>query len=106
MVRLHYVYRCEYCVTRSRPKLLHVEPEELKNRALATEGVPDDEEPQENDTTEEVVPHADERQIGLDTDRSFVLYPVGEPHFFLYSERSSCSSHRGDQQQREAPGQS
>ena len=23
-------------------------------------------------------PHADERQIELDTDRSFVLYPVGE----------------------------
>ena len=24
-------------------------------------------------------PHPDERQVRLDTDRSFVLYPVGEP---------------------------
>lgn len=102
MVRLRYAYRLEYRVTRSRPKLLHVKPEELKKWPLATEGVPDDEEPPENDTSEEVVPHADERQIGLDTDRSFVLYPVGEPHSFLYSGRNLCSSHRGDQQQREA----
>ena len=27
---------------------------------------------------EESTPHADERQISLDTDRSFVLYPAGE----------------------------
>ena len=27
-------------------------------------------------------PHADEHQIGLDTDRSFVLYPVGEQPSF------------------------
>lgn len=26
-----------------------------------------------------VEPHPDERQVRLDTDRSFVIYPVGEP---------------------------
>jgi hypothetical protein len=30
-------------------------------------------------------PHPDERQVGLDTDRSFVVYPVGE---YTYSSRS------------------
>src|SRR6267154_739160 len=29
---------------------------------------------------EEHEPHQDERQIRLDTDRSFVLYPVGDAH--------------------------
>ena len=30
------------------------------------------------DDTTEPAPHPDERQVRLDTDRSFVLYPVGE----------------------------
>jgi hypothetical protein len=29
-------------------------------------------------TADTSIPHPDERQITLDTDRSFVLYPVGE----------------------------
>ncbi len=92
MVRLYYTCQLEYCINRSRPKLLHVEAAELKKWSLATEGVSDDEQLSEGKISEE---HADERQIGLDTDRSFVLYPVGEPHFLLYSEHSSCSPHRG-----------
>lgn len=40
----------------------------------------------QRDALEEETPHRDERQIRLDTDRSFVLYPVGEilsnPAFF------------------------
>jgi len=27
---------------------------------------------------EDLEPHPDERQVGLDTDRSFVVYPVGD----------------------------
>ena len=36
------------------------------------------EQPTESDEGIHNRPHADERQIELDTDRSFVLYPVGE----------------------------
>jgi hypothetical protein len=46
-----------------RPKLLHVHMNTLE--------IPEGE------------PHRDERQIRLDTDRSFVLYPVGDAHPYL-----------------------
>ncbi|KAH9848720.1 rab-GTPase-TBC domain-containing protein [Lenzites betulinus] len=66
------------------PKLLHVKDEVLQDLSSAAGNspvVPKNnsylEEPSENEPFAEVVPHADERQIGLDTDRSFVLYPVG-----------------------------
>ena len=45
-----------------RPRLLHVPP--LETLAVAA------------DTSLTTTSHADERQIRLDTDRSFVLYPV------------------------------
>ena len=31
-----------------------------------------------SDPDENLEPHPDERQVGLDTDRSFVVYPVGD----------------------------
>lgn len=49
----------------ARPKLLHaIVPLEADSLDLSREPNTDS--------------HRDERQIGLDTDRSFVLYPVGE----------------------------
>jgi hypothetical protein len=39
------------------------------------------------DESLESIPHVDERQISLDTDRSFVLYPVGGHRISLLSER-------------------
>ena len=55
-----------------RPKLLHVSKQATKDKKSL-------------DTTleDEKPPHQDERQIGLDTDRSFVLYPVGGASLFL-----------------------
>jgi len=50
-----------------RPKLLHVSKEKATKDKKASDTTLEDEKP----------PHQDERQIGLDTDRSFVLYPVG-----------------------------
>lgn len=47
----------------NRPELLDVSPQTRQKSEL------DSEEKE----------HRDERQILLDTDRSFVLYPVGEP---------------------------
>ena len=35
-------------------------------------------EPSEKPLSERSLEHRDERQVGLDTDRSFVLYPVGK----------------------------
>jgi hypothetical protein len=32
----------------------------------------------ETSSSEQELEHPDERQVGLDTDRSFVLYPVGK----------------------------
>lgn len=29
-------------------------------------------------------PHPDERQVGLDTDRSFVMYPAGTPNLTIF----------------------
>jgi hypothetical protein len=37
---------------------------------------------EENFTSEKHETHRDERQVLLDTDRSFVLYPVGELIYF------------------------
>lgn len=50
-----------------RTRLLHASKETLSK-----------EEDVKANTAEESAPHADERQISLDTDRSFVLYPAGE----------------------------
>lgn len=51
----------------SRPRLLHVHPDLDVNLS-----------PQNSHNEHD--PHQDERQIRLDTDRSFVLYPVGDAH--------------------------
>ena len=69
-----------------RPRLLNVDTHDLEDKREATDySVWSEvsltqalEEQDENPTEGE--PHQDERQIELDTDRSFVLYPVGE-HF-------------------------
>ncbi|KIM35691.1 hypothetical protein M413DRAFT_32345 [Hebeloma cylindrosporum] len=48
------------------PKLLHVSKQKATKDKKSFDATLEDEKP----------PHQDERQIGLDTDRSFVLYPV------------------------------
>ncbi|OSD05074.1 hypothetical protein PYCCODRAFT_1362821 [Trametes coccinea BRFM310] len=63
------------------PKLLHVDPEGEVPResTIATgssSGQVSAENEHESNSAQEEQPHEDERQIGLDTDRSFVLYPV------------------------------
>ena len=81
--------RLLYDTMRRRPRLLNVD-----DRAYASQDkreAPDSSlwsnasfdlssPPDEQQLTGE--PHSDERQITLDTDRSFVLYPVGEQLFF------------------------
>ena len=55
-----------------RPRLVHLDEQSPRTSETTEQS---EEEPQgELDGT----PHSDERQIELDTDRSFVLYPVGE----------------------------
>lgn len=61
----HILQHVHYLTPAYRPKLLHVElPSTTHNSSTPPE---------------DTAPHSDEHQIGLDTDRSFVLYPVGEP---------------------------
>ncbi|KAI9062078.1 hypothetical protein FKP32DRAFT_1630189, partial [Trametes sanguinea] len=65
------------------PKLLHVDsdgevpPESVVATGSSSSKASTENEHESNSAHEEQ-PHADERQIGLDTDRSFVLYPVEE----------------------------
>lgn len=61
-----------------RAQLLHadVPPEPTP---IDEEKAPADKENDTLDLGQVVEPHPDERQVRLDTDRSFVLYPVGEP---------------------------
>ncbi|KAI0760627.1 rab-GTPase-TBC domain-containing protein [Fomes fomentarius] len=63
------------------PRLLHVDPDVVKDRRESTDifvwsEVSLDEILSDVEGTPEGEPHEDERQIELDTDRSFVLYPV------------------------------
>ena len=59
-----------------RSRILNVDPSIYLH-------TPNDEDTRVEDFSDDVKltgkPHPDERQIQLDTDRSFVLYPVGEP---------------------------
>ena len=59
-----------------RSRILNVDPSIYLH-------TPNDEDTRVEDSSDDVKltgkPHPDERQIQLDTDRSFVLYPVGEP---------------------------
>lgn len=79
MVRLSYFHLLSHshkCLTMAfarRPRLLRVPP--LKE---------DQEEGEEGEKDKELEPHPDERQIKLDTDRSFVLYPVGDSSLLLH----------------------
>ena len=78
----------------SRPQLVHVDPQQVHDRQEATDySVWSDttlEEALEEPVLEEK-PHSDERQIGLDTDRSFVLYPVGEHSLIVHdAQRLTC----------------
>ena len=59
--RLHSITR-PFLELYSRPRLLHLDVNPS----------------QPPDNLKELDPHPDERQIRLDTDRSFVLYPVGD----------------------------
>lgn len=60
--------------TRYRPLLLGVDPQLTFTTT------------QEHDSDDDgQTPHSDEGQIKLDTDRSFVLYPVGDSTFLLSS---------------------
>ncbi len=67
----------------ARPRLLDVDPNAVKDRRESTDisvwsEVSLDEILSDVEGDPEGEPHQDERQIELDTDRSFVLYPVGE----------------------------
>lgn len=58
-----------------RPQLLGLSPVHTQ----ASESLSKEAHTEENDKPElRSQPHRDERQIRLDTDRSFILYPVGE----------------------------
>lgn len=71
-------------VARGRPQLLHVdatEPGTTVGLQPANTASPDHSDRENLDISadlDETLAHRDERQIGLDTDRSFVLYPVGD----------------------------
>ena len=83
-----------------RAQLLHIDPS-------TSERVPSKREDRlslddtDTDAPRIVEPHPDERQVRLDTDRSFVLYPVGEtlprqrprPPHLLTCARSLCRRH-------------
>ena len=62
-----------------RAKLLHVGP----RLDVSNGGDPNATSTLAGEKPAAVEPHPDERQVRLDTDRSFVLYPVGEPFFHL-----------------------
>ena len=101
MVSVNFVTLQRRVVTQNRPKLLHLDDRIVGDRS-ATDSVAassPDEQNAANEggdgANEKERPHADERQIELDTDRSFVLYPVGEPTPFLPNVPSSlCSCRR------------
>ena len=100
-VRLvHSVLTPDPC--RPRSFLLHVPPPEpaddddrdgtvlsaRRSRSAAVappEEAPTAGEPSEKplSSSEQSLEHPDEHQVGLDTDRSFVLYPVGKPAFHV-----------------------
>lgn len=66
-----------YCLNRldergGRPWLLHALASNIEKGKAPQRSAP-----------EEETAHSDERQIRLDTERSFVLYPVGENFPFL-----------------------
>lgn len=71
-------------VARGRPQLLHAdaaEPGTTVGLQPAHSASPDHSDREDLDISadlEETLAHRDERQIGLDTNRSFVLYPVGD----------------------------
>lgn len=68
-----------------RTKLLHVEPPNVSSSSE-----PDLTSALDGEKSRVVEPHPDERQVRLDTDRSFVLYPVGEPFSYLEKARPVC----------------
>ncbi|EKM58169.1 uncharacterized protein PHACADRAFT_182539 [Phanerochaete carnosa HHB-10118-sp] len=59
-------------------QLLNIEPQPFEQLAVkrGADAAPTDS--LEKDLPQAVEPHQDERQVQLDTDRSFVLYPVGD----------------------------
>ncbi|RDX51704.1 hypothetical protein OH76DRAFT_1435124 [Lentinus brumalis] len=61
------------------PQLVHVDPQQVQDRHEASDdSIWSDTTLEQalHESVPEEKPHADERQIGMDTDRSFVLYPV------------------------------
>jgi hypothetical protein len=54
------------------------EPRRSRSAAVALPEASSAGEPSEKALPERSLEHPDERQVGLDTDRSFVLYPVGK----------------------------
>ena len=63
---------------KNRQLLLDAKP----RRPTSTKSKEEYQEKAKQDSTEssdeDLKPHPDERQVGLDTDRSFVVYPVGD----------------------------
>ena len=78
--KLYISEMCSYLSTSwQRTKLLHVQP--LQDVQGIDEPHVVSSEDEKTVMPAIVEPHPDERQVRLDTDRSFVLYPVGEPSF-------------------------
>jgi len=70
------------------------EPRRSRSAAVAPSETSGTREPSEKALSEQSLEHPDERQVGLDTDRSFVLYPVGKatiPAFDEYRSGSECA---------------
>lgn len=68
----------------TRPKLLEVKPVKTTvvqsdlNQGDALEEASPDDVTREDASLDDLEPHSDENQIKLDTNRSFVMYPVGQ----------------------------
>jgi hypothetical protein len=68
-----------YAHINCRPLLLHAKPNHIPIDTTPARNDP----PPRSDSDDEDKPHRDEYQIHLDTERSFVFYPVGEPYLLL-----------------------
>ena len=62
------------------------EPRRSRSAAVAPSETSGTGEPSEKALSEYSLEHPDERQVGLDTDRSFVLYPVGKANIPAFDE--------------------
>lgn len=65
------------CPCKNREFLLNAKPRRPTSTKSKEEYQEEAKQDSTNSSDEDLNPHPDERQVGLDTDRSFVVYPVG-----------------------------